>query len=189
MREITEADLGKRPCMVTAHPDDETLWAGGLLARFRYLNWRVICCSTPRLDPGRGVQFYEACAALGVVVPWCNDVTESPPGIDLRGLDFLVDHLAGFDCVVTHGGGGEYGHNQHIQVNQSVYKAFPGRVLGFGWHRGGAGNLELHLTTDEALMKKRALDCYGPKADALRKRYYGELGVPEAWESYDIYRP
>jgi len=190
IREITEEDLGSHPALVCAHPDDECLWAGGLLARFRHLPWTVLCCSTPRIDPIRAQRFLKACEMLGA--QWALNATiEGEPGQPIPGLDEMLrgalDSYAP-DCVVTHGVFGEYGHNQHVQVHHAVLDAFPGRVLGFGWHKGGQGALSLTLTDAELALKDAALDCYGIKAAALRKRYYKELRVPEDRESYDIYR-
>jgi len=195
MREITAADLGERPCMVVAHPDDECLWAGGLLARFRHLGWTVICCSTPRRDPVRAERFYAACEALGAKKIGCSLTVEGEPGWPIPDLDDML--IAAFrkhepDCVVTHGAWGEYGHNQHIQVHMAVANNHNGRILGFGWSPVGTlhknYSLELTMTPDELALKRKALDCYGEKADALRQRYYKELGVPEDMETYDAYR-
>jgi LmbE family N-acetylglucosaminyl deacetylase len=176
--------------MVTAHPDDETLWAGGLLARFRRLPWLVYCCSTPRRDPERRERFFDACRVFGVP-SFGNLQVEGEPGQPIPWLSDWLSFLgknSHFTTVVTHGAHGEYGHSQHVDVHRAVLDAFPGRVLGFGWHRGGRGELELKLTAADTALKRAALDCYGAKAEALRNRYYGELGVPEGQESYDIYR-
>jgi LmbE family N-acetylglucosaminyl deacetylase len=172
--------------MLTSHPDDETLFAGGLLARFAYIGWTVICCSIPRLDPLRAWRFFDACAVLGVqgrLFP----VTERPPTEDLTGLEHI--DLSAFDCIVTHGAAGEYGHRQHRQIHHFVVNNHSDkRIIGFGWRPGGQGTLELKLTAEETALKRAALDRYGEKAEALRALYCGELGVPEGQESYDIYR-
>lgn len=191
MTEITAADLGERPCMVVAHPDDETLWAGGLLARFRDLRWTAVCCSTPRRDPRRAMDWLAATAAFDVIARCQLEITEGEPGRPIPDLGLPLRsaiRTAEPDCIVTHGMLGEYGHNQHIQVHHAVLDAFPGRVLGFGWSPHDRGKLTLTLTPEEYELKRMALDCYGDKAKALRQRYYTELGVPEKVETYDIYR-
>jgi LmbE family N-acetylglucosaminyl deacetylase len=170
--------------MVTAHPDDETLWAGGLLARFRHLPWTVLCCSIPRLDPLRAWRFFDACAVLGVqgrLFP----VTEKPPGEDLAGLEHI--DLAGFDCIVTHGKNAEYGHRQHAQVHRFIVNNHKDkRIIGFGWRPGGRGELTLGLSPAEAEQKRIALDCYGEKAEALRALYCGKMGMNPNVETFDV---
>lgn len=192
--EITKDDLGHKPCMVTAHPDDETLWAGGLLSRFSDLGWTIICCSTPRLDPMRAHHFWNACLELGAFRVLCNTQVEgAPPHLIPDVGDFLWGALKNIkpDVIVTHGQWGEYGHNQHAQIHQAVMSNFEGRVLGFGWGKGRVADdhaLECSLTDAEVARKRRAMHCYGDKCPALRKRYYDELGVPEKREFFDVYR-
>ena len=58
--------LGRNPTIIVAHPDDETMWAGGLIATYHALNWTAICCTIPRLDPARAWDWFGACKKLGI---------------------------------------------------------------------------------------------------------------------------
>jgi hypothetical protein len=95
-----------RRILVTAHPDDESLWFAGLLLRYPG-PWTVVCCSIPQKDPIRAYTFYDACAWLGArgrVLPWVENKDQPLALCALETLD-----LEGYDLVVTHGRNGEYG--------------------------------------------------------------------------------
>ena len=162
-------DLNGRKLMVVAHPDDETLWGGGIVLRYPG-GWVIQCCSVPVADPIRADKFLEACRRLGAEgrVLHGRDVYDCP----LAGLEY-VDLDA--DVIVTHGAEGEYGHPHHVQVHQHVVRRAPCRVLTFG------GPDVLELTTGERAAKLHALKAYDhvlpydgmprPKWAALLIRY------------------
>lgn len=158
-------------CMVVAHPDDETLFGGGILAAYNHLKWTVICCSTPKADPERAEKFYDACYEFNVT-PSLIDV---PEGDTLAGVDFL--NLKHFDHIVTHGAAGEYGHYNHKQVHRFIKERWPHKKLSFFGH-GGGEHCKL-LTPDQSDMVMRALKCYNhtsihdskPKWEAIIDRY------------------
>lgn len=160
--------LTGRKLMIVAHPDDETLWGGGLVLRYPG-QWTVVACSTPMADPIRAEKFLVACERLGAagrVLPQMETYSSH--------LAIEVD-LAGYDVIVTHGAAGEYGHPHHVQVHQWVTARARCRVLTFG------GPHELVLTTAERAAKLHALKAYDhvlpydgmprPKWEALLIRY------------------
>lgn len=138
--------------LVTAHPDDETLWAGGLIQRG---DWTVICCSVPRLDPIRAYKFFECCEALGVkarLLPF----SEGDPGSPMPHLEAIGD-LHEYDGVLTHNATGEYGHVHHRQVHQYVMANYDGPKWTFGF---GKGEYVYQLTEEELDRKVGALQKY-----------------------------
>lgn len=176
----------RRRAVVVAHPDDETLWAGGLIASYPG-DWTIICCSIPRLDPLRAWKFFDACKALaakGRLMPF----EENDPTNHAGNLQFIK--LKEFDVVVTHGPDGEYGHRHHKDVNRWVMKNFDGPVITFF----GSEKLQLDAHTTE--IKWLALQCYDhvlpysplglvPKWQALAHRYAEHLDGVETFNVHN----
>ena len=173
---IASIDLFKpyegKIAMVVAHPDDETLWGGGLLSRLFPID--VICCSIPRRDPERILNYFEAIRSFGhfpIVLPF----QESEPNQNLKHLEQL--DLSNYDLIISHGKDGEYGHLHHKQIHQWLLKNFKGEMICFGF---GDGNIKLELNEHEKTQKIQALKCYNkvspfdngkPKWRALLDRY------------------
>jgi LmbE family N-acetylglucosaminyl deacetylase len=152
-------DPSSRRAVVVAHPDDETLWCGGLMIRYPG-DWTVICCSTPKRDPIRSDKFRLACARLGArdIIHVKEVETRNVP---LATLGVPAER---FDLVVTHGAAGEYGHPHHVQVHKHYKErmAERGGILAIGYGRKSAvlPALTIELTDDEWAAKLEALKCY-----------------------------
>jgi hypothetical protein len=140
-----------RRAMVVAHPDDETLWGGGLLAEDPSI--QVFVCSKPARDPARVEQFFKACAIYGVQ----GSVWSQPDSMPYLDPYKYLNGMDGFDEIITHNHAGEYGHSHHRQVHEYIRKHFRGRIITFG-HGIAAPTVEL---SEEHWDKKlRALKCY-----------------------------
>lgn len=162
--------------IVVAHPDDETLWAGGLAARGGF---DIICCSVPKTDPIRAWKFYNACKVLGAngkVLPFI----EPGPNQPLIGLEVL--DLNGYDTIYTHNKLGEYGHLHHKQVHEYIVKNYSyKKIFTFNVCERNGDGLTAQLPEPFLSQKMRALKCYDhclpyegkniPKWQALLKRY------------------
>lgn len=172
--------------LVVAHPDDESLWFGGLLAS-EPGDWTVICCSIPRADPIRAWKFFDACEVLGAkarLLPFVETDAKEP----LLHVD-IID-LSGFDQIVTHNSVGEYGHGHHIYLNRVLKARYPDKVVTGGYGKA-AGSKLVVLNEHQLRIKMAALRCYDHtspmdgklKWRALLDRYGAEfdLGV----ETYD----
>lgn len=180
-----------RNCLlITAHPDDEILWAGGLLARFAS-KFTVICCSTPTRDLERAENFKRAMMALGIkssrILPTPDCSAEKP----LSSLPIIPQN---FDVIVTHNQWGEYGHLHHRQINEHVMaRRGSAKVYTFGHRSGGKGAIDFKLSAKDDSIRARALLCYDhvlpyegvpmPKWQALLKRY-GNLKPIETYDSH-----
>lgn len=182
---MSQLDRVKSGVVVIAHPDDEVLWAGSLLAS-NPGRWTVICCSIPRIDPIRAWKFFDACEMLGAKARLLP-LQESPPDRDLLCLEEYLD-LASFDCIATHGPAGESNHRHHHQVRECVVRKYPQtpKIL-FGYGVSDAIICtEIELSDAQFDQKLRALKCYDhilpyggrniPKWEALLERYCGGGG-------------
>ena len=183
-----------KSCVVVAHPDDETLWAGGFLARYaRESVWEVVCCTIPRADPIRADKFLNACGVLGargIVHP----AIEQSAGESLTHLNDI--DLSEYDYIMTHNAWGEYGHIHHRNVHSWVLDTYPHKRLGVFGHRSVArGVHSITLTEREQSVKMAALECYNhilpyngremTKCAALLERYIDSGEVLFNVETFD----
>jgi LmbE family N-acetylglucosaminyl deacetylase len=119
--------------LVVAHPDDETLFFGGLLITTARKGppWKVICVTDGNADghgQARRDQFRAATRAMAIkdIEHWdFPDVYEQR--LDVTRLTERLRALPGKPReVYTHGVLGEYGHPHHQDVCAAVFKAFGG---------------------------------------------------------------
>jgi LmbE family N-acetylglucosaminyl deacetylase len=136
---------------VSAHPDDESLFAGGTLAMYAAQGHHVYILETTRGEGGevgepplttkenlgayREQEVRKAADALGV-----RDIFFLPyidPHMEINGIARPIDiPLEEFmkaigeyinkirpDLVITHGSNGEYGHPQHIHTHRATRMA------------------------------------------------------------------
>ena len=117
--------------IVTAHPDDESIFFAGLVLSRPKTSWEVICVTDGNAD-GNGTlrkqQIETACELLGIKK---LSFLGLPDNYSER-LDqsLLVSKLkdAYADEVFTHEIFGEYGHPHHQDVSASTHVAFEGRA-------------------------------------------------------------
>ena len=177
--------------VVTAHPDDEILWAGGFL--IRNPGTTVICCSVPRHDSIRAWKFFDACYALDAK-PRLLPSTESSPDQLLTHLESI--DLSQYDLIVTHNSEGEYGHLHHQCVHEYVVSNWKDKkIQTFGYRKNGEGKIKIHLNPEECERKLQALKKYDhiwpyngnniPKWEALLHRYVTVEGINFTIETFD----
>ena len=180
-REALEDEGPQRVGVLVAHPDDETLWAGGLL--LSRPTWSVTIVTLCRGgDPDRAPRFRRALACLGAQGAM-GDLDDGPGQVPLPGAlveETLRSLLPGgrFDLLLTHAPEGEYTrHRRHEEMARAVRSLWRRGVLDAGslWHfayedDGRAGlpgprpHSEVLLPLGDALWaRKRALitDVYG----------------------------
>ncbi len=144
--------------VVVAHPDDETIWCGGLILANPQWQWTILSLCRAG-DPDRGPKFRRVCEHLKARAIQ-SDVDDSSPLLPIdpvRDIGSRVRrHLGGgsWALCVTHGVEGEYGHPRHRQAHREVL-----RLVSSGALRCG----ELWTFAYEC---DAASGCCRPKADA-----------------------
>jgi len=121
----------KTVAVIVAHPDDETLWAGGTI--LRHPNWKCfVVCICRGSDEDRSAKFHEALKVLGAE-GIMGDLDDGPDQIPLdpelveKTILELLPPIS-YDLIITHNITGEYTkHLRHEEVNKAVINL---------WHRG-----------------------------------------------------
>lgn len=113
-----------RCALVVAHPDDETLWAGGTILLHPQARWTVIALCR-KSDQDRAPRFFRALEVLGAAGAMgdLNDGPEQSPLKPRTVQNAVLDLLppGDFDLVITHGPGGEYTrHLRHEETGRAV---------------------------------------------------------------------
>jgi LmbE family N-acetylglucosaminyl deacetylase len=114
----------KSVAIIVAHPDDETLWAGGTILTHPYWNCFIISLCR-RNDQDRASKFYEVLKILHATgnMGDLDDEPEQKPltndEVELAILDLLPQ--TNFDLIITHSPHGEYTkHLRHEEISKAV---------------------------------------------------------------------
>lgn len=118
-----------RALLLFAHPDDETLFAGGLMLRYPEWQWRLVCMTgiderQEELD--HAVSLYRQ-AGVNIVSSLSAELPDRyKPSDRAMWLREVQDQRSQWetDIVFTHGYRGEYGHHHHIWCNLAVHMIF-----------------------------------------------------------------
>jgi LmbE family N-acetylglucosaminyl deacetylase len=116
----------KSVAVIVAHPDDETLWAGGTILSHPAWKWFIICLCRGS-DTERSIRFYNALKVLKSegIMGDLDDGPEQKP-LDEKYFESSVLTLlppSHFDLIVTHSPTGEYTrHLRHEETGRTVIK-------------------------------------------------------------------
>ena len=130
--------IPKSVAVIVAHPDDETLWAGGTILSLPLWNWSIVCLCR-KSDTERATKFYKALKILkseGIM----GDLDDSPKQNPLEGKEVeraIMQLLppTHFDLIISHNPSGEYTrHIRHEEVSKAVITL---------WHAGKISTNEL----------------------------------------------
>lgn len=119
--------------LVVAHPDDETIFFGGLVQKKRDLPWHLICVTDGNAD-GRGFErkeeLKEATKILGIksLEHW-NYIDKFPDRLPVEEITKKLCSLPSPKEIYTHGPLGEYGHPHHQDVCLATHRAFPQKKI------------------------------------------------------------
>jgi len=110
--------------VVVAHPDDESLWAGGTILMNPQVRWKIIALCR-KSDPDRRPRFFRAVEQLNAAGQM-GDLDDGPDQQPLAQAEVqsVITELLGhetFDLVITHGPQGEYTrHRRHEETSRAV---------------------------------------------------------------------
>ncbi|NLR66357.1 PIG-L family deacetylase [Chitinophaga varians] len=116
----------KKVAVIVAHPDDETLWAGGTL--LGHPEWECfVACICRAGDADRAPRFAAVLQALGATGNMA-DMDDGPeqnplpiPAVAEQLLQLLP--YTQFDLIITHNISGEYTrHRRHEEVSEAVFQ-------------------------------------------------------------------
>ena len=130
--------IPKSVAVIVAHPDDETLWAGGTI--LSHPLWKCfIVCLCRASDKDRAPRFYKAIKILKSegVMGNLDDGPEQKPLDEKEVERAILDLLPPkhFDLIISHNPSGEYTrHIRHEEVSKAVIKL---------WHTGKISTNEL----------------------------------------------
>jgi LmbE family N-acetylglucosaminyl deacetylase len=165
----------KNCVVIVAHPDDETLWAGGMILTHPHWNWFIIGLCRKH-DADRAPRFYNALKALkaeGIL----GDLDDSPDlvTLDEQEVNQAIQDLLpeqSIDLVLTHNPDGEYTrHIRHEEIGKSVIQL---------WQAGKIKTKKLLVFAYEDNMRK-----YFPKPIKTAS-IYTELSKPIWLQKYSI---
>lgn len=129
---IISTDDNVKALILTAHPDDETIFCGGTMLQYPSWNWSIICVTmqqgTPR--PQEFAKTIEMFKSFGVNIVSYTTLDKPDYNQDLSSQDFeewkksikLLNTKPGM--VISHNVMGEYGHKHHIAISKMAHELF-----------------------------------------------------------------
>jgi hypothetical protein len=115
----------KKIAVIVAHPDDETLWAGGMILMNPRCSWTILSLCRGS-DPDRSKKFSEALAVYGATGAMGN-LDDGPqqkpiPEEEIEAAIQLLLPPVHYDLIITHSPAGEYTrHKRHEEIGRAVF--------------------------------------------------------------------
>lgn len=155
-----------------AHPDDETIFFGGLIlnrasARETHSHPWIVICMTSDGNADRQRQFDAACRELGVSeTQWWGFADRYEQRLPVDELVARLKTLPPPREIFTHGIVGEYGHPHHQDVSYAVHQAFAGHPKIYSVAYNAFPEIEVRLSEEDFATKARILtETYGSETN------------------------
>ena len=180
----------KAVAVIVAHPDDETLWAGGTI--LNNPSWKCfIVCLCRRSDNDRAPKFFKTLQILGSegIMGDLDDGPEQKP-LDEIELEHAILKLLPsihFDMIISHNPRGEYTrHLRHEETGKAVIKLwYEGKISAnnlwtFAYEDGGKeyyprpleNSSYFQILTEQIWLRKYNIitEIYGFKKDSFEAK-------------------
>lgn len=186
---ITKSKVkAKKIAVIVAHPDDETLWAGGTI--LSHEDWQVFVVSLCRgNDTDRAPKFEAALKILQAkgIMGCMDDGPQQNPLLEAEVQNTILQLLPPilYDVIITHNPSGEYTyHRRHIEVSEAVIKLWKKHKIKskelwtFAYHDGNQ-KFYPRATKEAPIKNQLCLSIYDVKYEIINKIY----GYPkDGWE-------
>lgn len=171
----------KSAAVIVAHPDDETLWCGGVILTNLQIDWTILTLCR-KSDPDRSPKFFKAAAGYNATGTMA-DLDDGPEQSPLAGAEIqrtILNSLPkrDFDLILTHSPKGEYTrHLRHEEVSEAVFSLWKNgelkakNLLMFAYEDGGGAyslkpvkNADVSINLAKSVLKNKRgiiIDVYG----------------------------
>lgn len=184
----------KTIAVIVAHPDDEILWAGGMV--LMHPRWQCFVTTLCRAsDAERAPRFYQALRRLGAngIMGDLDDGPDQCPLDDTIVQETIFASLppVHFDLVLTHGPCGEYtSHRRHEETCRAVVRLWKAQRLSADalWmfaYEDGDGRYLPQLER-EAHLRQALPEKVWQEKHRIITELYGF--APDSWEAYTVPR-
>jgi LmbE family N-acetylglucosaminyl deacetylase len=194
----------KEILVITAHPDDETIWAGGTLLKSSFK--KTIICLCRKNDKDRFPKFNKACEILHAT-GYISDLDDFENGYykeisdeDIINRILSITKNKKYDYLFTHGKNGEYGHIRHREIHKTVKEMLNKKLLlvkkvfffsyspkknnfqGYARYNSNADKL-IKLNSNQLLMKKKIIkDIYGYSEGGFEEKSSDKIEAFNIWK-------
>ncbi len=179
--------------VVVAHPDDETLWAGGMILMHPQVRWSIVTLCR-KTDKERAERFFKAMECLGAQgrMGDLDDEPQQKPLDEREVEDTIIKLLPSgkFDLIITHSLFGEYTrHKRHEETAKAVCGLWKSEKLSaeqmwmFAYEDGGSKKLpkpirgaDLRIKLSDDIWRKKyyvITEIYGFRADSFEAKTVG----------------
>lgn len=180
----------KDAAVIVAHPDDETLWAGGTILLHPETSWTVLTICR-KSDQDRAPRFFRALEkynAKGLMADLDDGPDQTPlDDNEVRNTIFSLLPSHSFELIITHAPHGEYTrHRRHEETSTAVLalcklrKLSAGQIWMFAYRDNGgkhlpqpAQNADINIELPKKIWQKKydiITKIYGFSSDSFEAK-------------------